>query len=166
MPNLCPGRCAKDLGAKCPNAELQAAHDAALSVGAGVARIAQDEDVARHGIKHRLQRSSGVGAANNGGQRCLSFLHQCLPHAIGDVASQGLTSDKAFVAILQDLQGFYGRHGTIGGGAHGQSLDRRWQREVRRQHLGLSWGMTQELHTASFKVVDAALDLQISSATC
>ena len=79
------------LGVESTQAELQAANHASLRVCAGVARIAQDEDVARHGVKHRLQRGSGVGAANDGGVRCLALFHQGLPHGWSDPAGNGST---------------------------------------------------------------------------
>jgi len=60
-------------------------------VGAGVARIAQHKDVARHGIKHRLQGGSGVGAANDSSVRRLALFDQGLPHGWSDPAGNGST---------------------------------------------------------------------------
>ena len=74
------------LGLQGGNAELQAAKYAAFGVGAGVASIAQYEDVTRHCIKHSLQRSTGIRTANDGSVWCLTLFDQGLPHCWSDLS--------------------------------------------------------------------------------
>mmetsp|Transcript_103947 Transcript_103947/g.144652 ORF Transcript_103947/g.144652 Transcript_103947/m.144652 type:complete len:239 (-) Transcript_103947:473-1189(-) len=73
------------LGVQRRNTELQAAHNAAFGMSAGVASIAEHEDVARHSIKDCLQRCTRVGAADDGCQGRLTLLDQSSSHTIGDI---------------------------------------------------------------------------------
>ena len=56
--------------------QLQASHHTSFRMGASVACIAQHKDIPRHGIKNKLQGSTGVSTADDSSVGRLTFLEQ------------------------------------------------------------------------------------------
>lgn len=54
--------------------QLQASHHTSFRMGASVACIAQHKDIPRHGIKDKLQGSTGVSTADDSSVGRLTFL--------------------------------------------------------------------------------------------
>mmetsp|Transcript_55877 Transcript_55877/g.68391 ORF Transcript_55877/g.68391 Transcript_55877/m.68391 type:complete len:266 (+) Transcript_55877:148-945(+) len=160
------GRMAKHqhhLGLQGTKAELQAAHNAAFGMGASVARISQDKDVAWHGIKDRLQWSSGICAAQDGSVWGLTLLDQGFPHCWSDLSRNGGTRGETSIALLQQFQCLLGWQGAISRGADRQCLKGWRQAGVGAKNFCLPGGAAQEFHSTSFQVVDATLDFHIAS---
>ena len=89
-----------------------------LSPGASVASIAQHKDVTGHGIKNGLQRSTRIGAADDGRVGCLTLIHQLVPLDVLSLGTQGSSIHKSTIALLQQLKGILRCHWWVCRGAN------------------------------------------------
>mmetsp|Transcript_50609 Transcript_50609/g.110438 ORF Transcript_50609/g.110438 Transcript_50609/m.110438 type:complete len:263 (+) Transcript_50609:817-1605(+) len=90
---------------KFANAEFQTPNNAAFGMRAGVSSIAQHEEISRHCIKDRLNRSPRVGTSHDCCMWSLALVHQGLSHVL---RGRGFwsTQHKALIAFFEDLQCF------------------------------------------------------------
>ena len=159
-----------EAAAELANAKLQAAQEASFGMGACVAGISQDEEVARGRVKERLNWGSRVSTANDGSMRSLALVHQSLPHVLSGSWGLGRACDVALVAALEVLQGLLQDHRLVRGGAnHGlfgllgsEQRGRQRGKALLRQRLLLRRG-PKELDLACLQLIDTALDLQLAT---
>ena len=69
---------------------------------AGVARVAQHEEVAGHGVEDGLQRRPAVGAADDRRVRRLALRHQLLAQLVVRPSAQQLPPHEALVACREE----------------------------------------------------------------
>mmetsp|Transcript_62204 Transcript_62204/g.138898 ORF Transcript_62204/g.138898 Transcript_62204/m.138898 type:complete len:206 (-) Transcript_62204:14-631(-) len=112
--------------------KLQAPNEAAFRVRAGIASIAQHEDVAGHGVEDLLQWCAAVRTADDGSVWGLPLLNQHLAHLV--VRPDGLrhASHETAVAFLEHAQGLGGRDLCGCGSAHARAAGARVALDDRR----------------------------------
>mmetsp|Transcript_65697 Transcript_65697/g.104373 ORF Transcript_65697/g.104373 Transcript_65697/m.104373 type:complete len:354 (-) Transcript_65697:68-1129(-) len=136
---------------------------------ARVPSVPQDKQLSRCCVEDRVDWDARVGAAKNGTVRRLVVFHQGLAHGIRGLASSWGTSSKALVALLQHRQRQVGRDPFICTGAHTMQTSLlhcdhgRWDGHAAFQQFFLQRRLAQKLHRSSLQVVDATLDLNLSS---
>mmetsp|Transcript_24263 Transcript_24263/g.50313 ORF Transcript_24263/g.50313 Transcript_24263/m.50313 type:complete len:357 (+) Transcript_24263:1678-2748(+) len=136
---------------------------------ARVPSIPQDKQLSRRCVEDRVDRDARVGTAKNGTVRRLVVFHQRLAHGIRSLASSWGTGSKALVALLQHRQRQVRRHPFIRTGAHTMQTSLllcdhgRWDGHAAVQQFFLQRRLAQKLHRSSLQMVNATLDLNLSS---
>ena len=140
-------------------------------MSAGVASVAEHEEVSGHRIEDGVDGHSRVCTAKDGAVGRLAALHQGLAHVPGGSRCCGRACSKAFVALLQQLQGRLGLHCKVGTGTDAvhavvgccAARHGRWDRHAGLQQLGLLRALPQEFHTACLQIIDATVDLNLTA---